>query len=167
MINASGTIFTFSHLVKTLLFLFSCNAVLKSSASPFCPSITKFIGSCCVINVCSKHAIYNIIFTDIIYGVIVPNYFSYIYYYIQDYSHYNTYNQHITNSHLPLHHTGSQAIKAMKEEGVESVLMNPNIATVQTSKGLADKVYFLPITPSYVEQVRRVPIEYTLEGRFK
>ncbi|MPC14224.1 CAD protein [Portunus trituberculatus] len=48
---------------------------------------------------------------------------------------------------------GSQAIKAMKEEGVESVLMNPNIATVQTSKGLADKVYFLPITPSYVEQV--------------
>lgn len=51
-------------------------------------------------------------------------------------------------------HAGSQAIKAMKEEGVESVLMNPNIATVQTSKGLADKVYFLPITPSYVEQVR-------------
>ncbi|XP_050730697.1 CAD protein-like isoform X6 [Eriocheir sinensis] len=50
-------------------------------------------------------------------------------------------------------YSGSQAIKAMKEEGVESVLMNPNIATVQTSKGLADKVYFLPITPSYVEQV--------------
>lgn len=43
----------------------------------------------------------------------------------------------------------------MKEEGIESVLINPNIATVQTSKGLADKVYFLPITASYVEQVRR------------
>ncbi|XP_037773672.1 CAD protein-like [Penaeus monodon] len=41
----------------------------------------------------------------------------------------------------------------MKEEGIESVLINPNIATVQTSKGLADKVYFLPITASYVEQV--------------
>lgn len=50
-------------------------------------------------------------------------------------------------------YSGSQAIKAMKEEGVESVLMNPNIATVQTSKGLADKVYFLPVTASYVEQV--------------
>lgn len=50
-------------------------------------------------------------------------------------------------------YSGSQAVKAMKEEGVETVLMNPNIATVQTSKGLADKVYFLPITPSYVEQV--------------
>ncbi|XP_066960303.1 multifunctional protein CAD isoform X3 [Macrobrachium rosenbergii] len=50
-------------------------------------------------------------------------------------------------------YSGSQAIKAMKEEGVESVLLNPNIATVQTSKGLADKVYFLPITASYVEQV--------------
>lgn len=50
-------------------------------------------------------------------------------------------------------YSGSQAIKAMKEEGVETVLMNPNIATVQTSKGLADKVYFLPITASYVEQV--------------
>ncbi|XP_069989210.1 multifunctional protein CAD isoform X7 [Penaeus vannamei] len=50
-------------------------------------------------------------------------------------------------------YSGSQAIKAMKEEGIESVLINPNIATVQTSKGLADKVYFLPITASYVEQV--------------
>lgn len=53
------------------------------------------------------------------------------------------------------YYSGSQAIKAMKEEGIESVLINPNIATVQTSKGLADKVYFLPITASYVEQVRR------------
>lgn len=46
-----------------------------------------------------------------------------------------------------------QAIKALKEENVQSVLINPNIATVQTSKGLADKVYFLPITAEYVTQV--------------
>jgi len=44
-------------------------------------------------------------------------------------------------------YSGSQAIKALKEEGVYSVLINPNIATVQTMKGLADKVYFLPVTP--------------------
>lgn len=50
-------------------------------------------------------------------------------------------------------YSGSQAIKAMQEEKIQTVLINPNIATVQTSKGLADKVYFLPITPSYVEQV--------------
>lgn len=47
----------------------------------------------------------------------------------------------------------SQAIKALKEENTQTVLINPNIATVQTSKGLADKVYFLPITPEYVTQV--------------
>lgn len=47
-----------------------------------------------------------------------------------------------------------QAIKALKEENIQTVLINPNIATVQTSKGLADKVYFLPITPEYVTQVR-------------
>ena len=41
-------------------------------------------------------------------------------------------------------YSGAQAIKAMKEEGIETVLINPNIATVQTSKGFADKVYFLP-----------------------
>lgn len=52
-------------------------------------------------------------------------------------------------------YSGSQAIKALKEEGVQVILINPNIATVQTSKGLADKVYFLPITPEYVEQVIR------------
>lgn len=46
-----------------------------------------------------------------------------------------------------------QAIKALKEEDVQTVLINPNIATVQTSKGLADKVYFLPITVEYVTQV--------------
>ncbi|PVD23792.1 hypothetical protein C0Q70_17066 [Pomacea canaliculata] len=50
-------------------------------------------------------------------------------------------------------YSGSQAIKALKEEGVQTVLINPNIATVQTSQGLADKVYFLPITPDYVTQV--------------
>lgn len=50
-------------------------------------------------------------------------------------------------------YSGSQAIKALKEEGVLTVLINPNIATVQTSKGMADKVYFLPITPEYVTQV--------------
>ncbi|XP_062508879.1 CAD protein-like isoform X2 [Corticium candelabrum] len=50
-------------------------------------------------------------------------------------------------------YSGSQAIKALKEEGVQSVLINPNIATVQTSKGLADKVYFLPITVEYVTEV--------------
>uniref|UniRef100_A0A3Q4BKN8 Multifunctional protein CAD n=1 Tax=Mola mola TaxID=94237 RepID=A0A3Q4BKN8_MOLML len=50
-------------------------------------------------------------------------------------------------------YSGSQAIKALKEENIQTVLINPNIATVQTSKGLADKVYFLPITPDYVTQV--------------
>ena len=50
-------------------------------------------------------------------------------------------------------YSGSQAIKAMREEGLEVVLMNPNIATVQTSKNLADKVYFLPVTPSFVIRV--------------
>lgn len=50
-------------------------------------------------------------------------------------------------------YSGSQAIKALKEENIQTVLINPNIATVQTSKGLADKVYFLPLMPEYVEQV--------------
>ncbi|XP_059054343.1 CAD protein isoform X1 [Achroia grisella] len=50
-------------------------------------------------------------------------------------------------------YSGSQGVKALQEEKIQSVLINPNIATVQTSKGLADKVYFLPITPEYVEQV--------------
>jgi carbamoyl-phosphate synthase/aspartate carbamoyltransferase/dihydroorotase len=52
-------------------------------------------------------------------------------------------------------YSGSQAIKAMQEEKIQTVLINPNIATVQTSKGLADKVYFLPLTVEYVEQVIR------------
>jgi len=50
-------------------------------------------------------------------------------------------------------YSGSQAIKALKEESIQTLLINPNIATVQTSKGMADKIYFLPITPEYVEQV--------------
>lgn len=50
-------------------------------------------------------------------------------------------------------YSGSQAIKALKEEGIRTVLVNPNIATIQTSDYLADKVYFLPITPYFVEQV--------------
>lgn len=50
-------------------------------------------------------------------------------------------------------YSGSQAIKAFKEEGIEVILMNPNIATVQTDKGLADKVYFLPLTLSYAIKV--------------
>ncbi len=50
-------------------------------------------------------------------------------------------------------YSGSQAIKALKEEGIEVILINPNIATVQTSKGLADKVYFLPVTFDYVTQI--------------
>ncbi|KZC10488.1 CAD protein [Dufourea novaeangliae] len=52
-------------------------------------------------------------------------------------------------------YSGSQAIKALREESVQTLLINPNIATVQTSKGMADKVYFLPIIPEYVEQVIR------------
>ena len=50
-------------------------------------------------------------------------------------------------------YSGSQALKAMKEEGIETVLINPNIATVQTSEGSADKIYFLPVTPFFVEKV--------------
>jgi carbamoyl-phosphate synthase large subunit len=50
-------------------------------------------------------------------------------------------------------YSGSQAIKALKEEGVEVVLINPNIATIQTSEELADRVYFLPVTPHFTEQV--------------
>lgn len=50
-------------------------------------------------------------------------------------------------------YSGSQAIKAMKEENIQTVLINPNIATVQTSMGMADKCYFLPLSPEYVEQV--------------
>lgn len=50
-------------------------------------------------------------------------------------------------------YSGAQALKAMKEEGIVTVLINPNIATVQTSEGFADKIYFLPVTPTFVERV--------------
>lgn len=50
-------------------------------------------------------------------------------------------------------YSGSQALKALKEEGIETVLINPNIATVQTSEGVADQIYFLPVTPYFVERV--------------
>ncbi len=50
-------------------------------------------------------------------------------------------------------YSGSQALKALKEEGIHTVLINPNIATVQTSEGVADKIYFLPVTPFFVEKV--------------
>ncbi len=50
-------------------------------------------------------------------------------------------------------YSGSQALKALKEEGVHTILINPNIATIQTSENIADKVYFLPVTPEFVEQV--------------
>lgn len=50
-------------------------------------------------------------------------------------------------------YSGSQALKALREEGVETVLINPNIATVQTSEGVADHIYYLPVQPHFVERV--------------
>src|SRR5712692_6734719 len=50
-------------------------------------------------------------------------------------------------------YSGSQAIKALKEEGIITILVNPNIATIQTSDYLADRIYFLPVTPYFVERV--------------
>ncbi len=50
-------------------------------------------------------------------------------------------------------YSGSQALKALQEEGIKTILVNPNIATIQTSQLLADKVYFLPIKPSFVEKI--------------
>src|SRR6266446_3232269 len=50
-------------------------------------------------------------------------------------------------------YSGSQALKALKEEGIYTVLINPNIATIQTSEGYADAVYFLPVTESFVEKI--------------
>ena len=50
-------------------------------------------------------------------------------------------------------YSGSQALKALREEGIETILINPNIATVQTSQGVADRIYFLPVTPYFVEKV--------------
>lgn len=53
-------------------------------------------------------------------------------------------------------YSGSQALKALSEEGVETILINPNIATVQTSEGVVDKIYFLPVTPYFVEKVKKL-----------
>ena len=50
-------------------------------------------------------------------------------------------------------YSGAQALKALKEEGIETILVNPNIATVQTSNELADHIYFLPVTPEFVEKI--------------
>jgi len=50
-------------------------------------------------------------------------------------------------------YSGSQCLKALREEGIQTVLINPNIATIQTSEGMADKIYFLPVTPYFVEKV--------------
>ncbi|MFA5420339.1 MAG: ATP-grasp domain-containing protein, partial [Bacteroidales bacterium] len=50
-------------------------------------------------------------------------------------------------------YSGTQALKALKEEGIFTILINPNIATVQTSEGMADKIYFLPVTPYFVERI--------------
>ena len=50
-------------------------------------------------------------------------------------------------------YSGSQALKALREEGIYSVLVNPNVATIQTSEGIADKVYFLPITPHFITEI--------------
>ncbi len=50
-------------------------------------------------------------------------------------------------------YSGSQALKALREENIKTVLINPNIATVQTSEGIADTIYFLPVTPYFVEKV--------------
>ncbi|MBR6030698.1 MAG: carbamoyl-phosphate synthase (glutamine-hydrolyzing) large subunit [Bacteroidaceae bacterium] len=50
-------------------------------------------------------------------------------------------------------YSGSQALKALREEGIFSVLVNPNVATIQTSEGIADKVYFLPVTPYFIEEI--------------
>ena len=50
-------------------------------------------------------------------------------------------------------YSGSQALKALREEGIKSVLVNPNIATIQTSEGIADTVYFQPVTPHFVTEI--------------
>ncbi len=59
-------------------------------------------------------------------------------------------------------YSGSQALKALREEGIGSVLVNPNIATIQTSEGIADQVYFLPVTPYFVEEIikKNVPTAF-------
>ena len=60
-------------------------------------------------------------------------------------------------------YSGSQALKALREEGIQTVLINPNIATVQTSEGVADKTYFQPVKPSFVERIieKNVPMAFS------
>lgn len=73
-----------------------------------------------------------------------------------DYSGSQVISHFIVQSFIVVIHCLDQAIKALKEEHISTVLINPNIATIQTSKGLADKVYFLPITAHYVTEVSQV-----------
>ena len=61
-------------------------------------------------------------------------------------------------------YSGSQAIKALKEEGIETIVLNPNIATVQTDMGFADKVYFLPVTPEFVIKVIKIALGLLIGG---
>ena len=61
-------------------------------------------------------------------------------------------------------YSGSQALKALKEEGIHTVLINPNIATVQTSEGVADQIYFLPVTPYFVEKGRHHACLWRTDG---
>ena len=62
-------------------------------------------------------------------------------------------------------YSGSQALKALKEEGIETILINPNIATVQTSEGVADQIYFLPVTPYFVEKEKPEGIMLAFGGQ--
>ena len=62
-------------------------------------------------------------------------------------------------------YSGSQALKALREEGIETVLINPNIATVQTSEGVADHIYFLPVTPYFVEVRQHSTAEWHFTAR--
>lgn len=63
-------------------------------------------------------------------------------------------------------YSGSQALKALREEGIRSVLINPNIATIQTSEGIADQVYFLPVTPYFVTEIIKKEHPYRSSGPF-
>lgn len=63
-------------------------------------------------------------------------------------------------------YSGSQALKALREEGISSVLVNPNIATIQTSEGIADQVYFLPVTPYFVTEIIKKRTSRWYSARF-
>ena len=63
-------------------------------------------------------------------------------------------------------YSGSQALKALREEGISSVLVNPNIATIQTSEGIADQVYFLPVTPYFVTEIIKKRTSRRYSARF-